>query len=251
MMATAGCGLNWRRRSRRLQIYFSGTIHRHHELVLRRGHRVGGVFLDEGVGRIEPLLVEIIGDRLVGVVHRVVGAAVSELERLAAGRLADGDVALRQLLRLLGDRHRGLELEAGVVRLGVDRHGRAGALDALLVQQRIDRLERIDQVVERLVPGAVALQIDDGLWASASPLRRTDRRAWRSAAWSAARSPAAAPVAAERSVARTLGAPAPSVSAATKTMARQGHFIDVSLSQSASGGARGIGRIYHVPARAA
>ena len=59
---------------------------------------------------------------------------MDELQRLAAGRKANLDVALGQILRRLGDRHRGLVLETGVVGLGVNRHRRAFPFDAQFVQ---------------------------------------------------------------------------------------------------------------------
>src|SRR5665213_4249188 len=51
------------------------------ELVLRRGHRVGLVFLDEGPRRIELLLVEVFWDGVVdGVFHLMEGTLVGELQ---------------------------------------------------------------------------------------------------------------------------------------------------------------------------
>ena len=56
--------------------YFSSTKIVDVELVLRRGHRIGLVFLDEGARRLELLLVEVLGDRVVDrVFHLVEGAA--------------------------------------------------------------------------------------------------------------------------------------------------------------------------------
>src|SRR5262245_22622005 len=59
-----------------------------HQLILRGLQRIGGVFFDKGVLGLKFLVVEVVGDRLVGVVHVVVGAAVDELQRLAIRRIA-------------------------------------------------------------------------------------------------------------------------------------------------------------------
>ena len=45
--------------------------------------RIRHVFLDEHVLGLEPLVVEIIGDRLVSIVEVVIRAAMDEFERLA------------------------------------------------------------------------------------------------------------------------------------------------------------------------
>ena len=105
--------------------HFSGTIDVDHELVLRRLQGIGEVLLDEGVLGFQLLVVEVIGDRLIGVVHVVVGAAMDEFQRLALGRFADAHV-LGQVLRVLLDRDLGQEGEAGVVGRGVDDHRIAG-----------------------------------------------------------------------------------------------------------------------------
>ena len=81
---------------------------------------------------------------------------MDEFQRLALGRVADAHV-LGQVLRLLVDRDLGQEREAGIVGRGVDDHGIARCLDALLVEQPGQRLERIDQGVEGRVPIGGAL----------------------------------------------------------------------------------------------
>ncbi len=60
--------------------------------------KVGEIFLDDEVLGVEPLLVEIGGDRLIGRFDLVIGAAMLEFERLAGGRSADAD-ALGQFRR--------------------------------------------------------------------------------------------------------------------------------------------------------
>src|SRR6266852_7051157 len=56
---------------------FISLLQRHididHQLVFRGFQRVGDVFLDEGILGFELLVVEVIGDGLIGVVHIVVG----------------------------------------------------------------------------------------------------------------------------------------------------------------------------------
>src|SRR6478672_6993586 len=70
------------------------------ELVLRRRHRIGLVFFDEGAQRLELLLIEIFRDGVVdGVFHLVEGAFVGEPERLPDRRLANRDVALGRVFR--------------------------------------------------------------------------------------------------------------------------------------------------------
>ena len=66
-------------------------------------------------------------------------------------------------LRLLGDRHAGLILEAGVVGRRVDRHRRAGRLQPLLLQRGVDVLEGLDQRVEGRIPVRRALAEHDRL----------------------------------------------------------------------------------------
>ena len=136
-------------------------------------HRIGHVLLDEHVLGFEPLVVEIIGDRLVGVVEIVIGAAMDEFERAAVGRLADGDVAVRRVLRRLRERHCGLVIEAVIVGRREDRHRQAVGLQAFLVDVGFDLLERRRDGVEGLVPGAGALDVDDRPLRSASCPRRT------------------------------------------------------------------------------
>src|SRR5882724_3900403 len=92
-----------------------------HQLVFRRLQGIGDVFLDEGVFGFELFVVEVIGDRLIGVVHVVVGAAMDELQRLAVGRFTDAHV-LGQVLRVLLDRNFGEKRKTGIVGRGVDDH---------------------------------------------------------------------------------------------------------------------------------
>src|SRR5712692_3352422 len=101
-----------------------------HQLVLRGFQRVGDVFLDEGVLGFEFLVVEMIGDGLIGVVHIVVGAAMDEFQGLAVGRFADAHV-LGQILRILIDRHFREVGESGVIGGGIDDHLIARWLDGL------------------------------------------------------------------------------------------------------------------------
>ena len=150
-------------RMHRHHAHFTGTKTLIDQLVRVGLHRIGGIFLDEQILGVELLVVEVIGDRLVGRIHRVVGAAMDELERPAGRRLADGDVAFRRVVRRCRDRHRGPNVEAGVVGLGVDRHRRAGRLDALLVEIFVERLEGVDQRVEGALSHLLwPLQVDDG-----------------------------------------------------------------------------------------
>src|SRR5580704_19321478 len=58
--------------------------------------RIGLILLDEQVLGLEPFFVEIIGDRLVGVVQLVVGAVMDEFQGMALGRLADRNIAARR-----------------------------------------------------------------------------------------------------------------------------------------------------------
>src|SRR3569623_472815 len=62
------------------------------ELVFFGLERIGDVVLDEAVLGFHFLVVEIVGDGLVGVVHVVVGAAMDELQHLAFRRLCDAHV---------------------------------------------------------------------------------------------------------------------------------------------------------------
>src|SRR6266436_686026 len=113
---------------------FISSLQRHvdvdHQLVFGSLQRVGDVFLDEGILGFELLVVEVIGDGLIGVVHIVVGTAMDELQRLAVGRR-------------------------------IDDHRIARGLDALLVEQGCQRPERIDQGVERRIPAGVAPDDDN------------------------------------------------------------------------------------------
>ena len=70
-------------------------------------------------------------------------------------------MSLAEVLRILLDRNFGQKREAGIVGRGVDDHRIARGLDALLVEQRGQRLERIDQGVERRVPVGGALHDHD------------------------------------------------------------------------------------------
>ena len=88
---------------------------------------------------------------------------MDEFERVALRRLADGDFAVRRVLRRLGDRHGGLELEAGIVGRGEDRHRQAVGLEALLVDIGFELLERRGDRLEGVVPGAGALHVHDRL----------------------------------------------------------------------------------------
>src|SRR5258707_4988154 len=118
--------------------YFISSLQRHvdvdYQLVFRGFQRVGDVFLDEGILGFELLVVEGIGDGLIGIVHIVVGTAMDELQRLALGRFAHAHV-LGQILRILIDRHFREVGEAGIVGGGIDDHRIACRLDALLVEQ--------------------------------------------------------------------------------------------------------------------
>jgi L-ascorbate metabolism protein UlaG (beta-lactamase superfamily) len=78
------------------------------QMVLVGGQGIGHILLDEHVLGFEPLLVEIVGDRLVGIVQSVIRAAMDEFERVAFRRGADGDVAARRIFRRLGDTDGGL-----------------------------------------------------------------------------------------------------------------------------------------------
>src|SRR5882757_1684074 len=104
---------------------FMSSFQRHvdvdHQLVFGGFQRVGDVFLDEGILGFELLVVEVIGDGLIGVVHIVVGTAMDELQRLAVGRFADAHV-LGQVLRVLLDRNFGEERKTGIVGRSVDDH---------------------------------------------------------------------------------------------------------------------------------
>ena len=91
-------------------------------------------------------------------------------------------------LRRLGDRNAGLELEAGVVGRGIDRHRGAGGLHALLVERVVDLLERLDQRLESRIPVGRALAEHDGLRCQrhilaerigGACLARRGRRCWR------------------------------------------------------------------------
>src|SRR5882757_1504944 len=93
-----------------------------HELVLRRFQRIGDVFLDEGVLGFEFLVVEVIGDGLIGVVHIVVGAAMDEFQGLAVGRFADAHL-LGQVFGVLIDRDFRQKSEPRVVGRRIDDHG--------------------------------------------------------------------------------------------------------------------------------
>src|SRR5882672_1137486 len=89
---------------------FIRSLQRHididHQLVFGGLQRVGDVFLDEGILGFQLLVVEMIGDGLIGVVHIVVGTAMDKLQRLAVRRFADAHVP-GQVLRLLIDRNLG------------------------------------------------------------------------------------------------------------------------------------------------
>src|SRR5690348_17445093 len=85
-------------------------------------------------------------------VHVVIRAAMDELVGLAGRGLGDRDVAARRILGRLGDRERGAELEARVIGRGVNRHRRAGRLDASLLQVAGHGLEAVDDGLERAVP---------------------------------------------------------------------------------------------------
>src|SRR6267143_7120844 len=118
--------------------YFISSLQRHididHQLVFRGLQRVGDVFLDEGILGFELLVVEVIGDGLIGVVHIVVGTAMDKLQRFAVGRFAHAHV-LGEVLRVLFDRDFGQKREAGIVRRRIDDHRISRGLDALLVEQ--------------------------------------------------------------------------------------------------------------------
>ena len=62
------------------------------ELILGGCGRIGQILLDEQILRLELLLVEVIRDGIVGRIHRIIGPAMDELERLAGRRLADRDL---------------------------------------------------------------------------------------------------------------------------------------------------------------
>src|SRR6516165_3232102 len=115
-----------------------------HQVVFRRRDRVLHVLLDEHILWFELLLVEIIGDQLIGRVHVVIGAAMDELERFARWRLADRDPAVRRHGGRLRHRYCGLKMEAGVVRLGVDDHRRTAGLETQLGHGAVDGLEAVD-----------------------------------------------------------------------------------------------------------
>src|SRR6478609_7743520 len=89
------------------------------ELVFGSLERIGDIFLDEHVLCLELLVVEVIGDRFIGVVHVVVGATMGELQRLAFRRLPHGQ-SLRQIFGRFLDRHLRLERKSGVVGRRVD-----------------------------------------------------------------------------------------------------------------------------------
>src|SRR6185312_304997 len=125
----------------------------HHQL-----RRIGFIFLDEHVFGVEAMVIEIIGDGFVSRVHPVVRSAMHEFKRLPGRRLAGRDVALRRIGRRLRNRVRGLELEAGLVSLGVNRHRRSARRDAFLVEIAVQGLERLHQSVEGGVPVGVALE---------------------------------------------------------------------------------------------
>src|SRR5260370_3127805 len=80
---------------------FISSLQRHvdvdDQLVFGSLQRVGDVFLDEGILGFELLVVEVIGDGLIGVVHIVVGTAMDKLQRLAVGRFADAHVLVEFL----------------------------------------------------------------------------------------------------------------------------------------------------------
>ena len=71
-------------------------------MILIGGQRIGQVLLDEHVLGLEPSLIEIVGDRLVGIVQSVIRAAMDEFERMAFGRSADADFAMRRIFWRLG-----------------------------------------------------------------------------------------------------------------------------------------------------
>src|ERR1700722_7721578 len=85
-----------------------------HQLVFLGLQGVGDVFLDEGVLGLEFLVVEVIGDGLVGVVHIVVGSAMDDFFGLVLGRFADAHV-FGQVFRILIDRNFRKIGEAGIV----------------------------------------------------------------------------------------------------------------------------------------
>src|SRR3979411_539555 len=124
---------------------FMSSLQRHvdvdHQLVFRCFQRVGDVFLDEGILGFELLVVEVIGDGLIGVVHIVVRTAMDKLQRLAVGRFADAHV-LGEVLRILFARDFRKVREAGIVRGGVDDHRIAGWIDALIVENARPRIGR-------------------------------------------------------------------------------------------------------------
>src|SRR6188508_2933866 len=88
---------------------------------------------------------------------------MDELERASVRRVSDREAFRQRPLRRLGDRNAGLELEAGVIGRGIDRHRGPGGLHALLVERLVELLERLDQRVEGRIPVGRALAEHEGL----------------------------------------------------------------------------------------
>src|SRR5271169_1361987 len=139
---------------------FDHDIDVNHKLAGLGLDRIGHIFLDEHVLGFELLVIEIIGDRLVGIVEVVIRAAMDEFQRRALRRLADKHIAMRRVLGGFGNRNGGFVFEAGIVGRGEDRHRQAARLDALLVEIGVDLLERSGDGVEGLVPAARPLDVN-------------------------------------------------------------------------------------------
>src|ERR1019366_754191 len=110
------------------------------------------------------------------------GAAMDEFERMAFGRSADADFAMRRIFWRLGDGDCGFELKAGVIGRGEDRHRLAVDLEAFLADVGFERLERVGDRFEGAVPGAGTLQVHDRLCGEcrilAERIARLSGRAW-------------------------------------------------------------------------
>ena len=107
--------------------------------------------------------VEIVGDRFVGIVQAVIGAAMHEFKRVSLRRGADGDFAMRRIFRRLGDRNGGLELKAGVVGRGEDGHRLAVDLRPSLSTYALSFFNAVGDGLEGVVPSAGAFEEHDRL----------------------------------------------------------------------------------------
>ncbi len=129
----------------------------------RRGVGIPHIFLDEGVLGDDVALVEMVGDLVVGLLHRVIAAVMDEAQRLAGRRGAGrgGRIGGSGLGRLLHRQDR-LEIHRVVGRRQEAHHGRPGHLRALARRDGLELGDRTAEGAVEVVPGRLALADQGG-----------------------------------------------------------------------------------------